>query len=74
LISGLADVPVLPWDEGGGAVEKILAVVKIEDGKMTSGLLVITGRSVDDEIALIAEKARAKFFVFAKLSGTPGAM
>src|SRR5712692_1569106 len=73
LLSGLTDMPVLPWDKGGGAVEKVLAVVKIEDGKMTAGLLLIARRRVHDEVALIAEKARAKFLVFAKLSGTHGA-
>ena len=74
MIRGLADVPILAGDEGSGAIKKILAVVKIEDGKITTGLPVISGRSVDDEVAPIAEKARAKFLVFAKLSGTHGAM
>src|SRR5229473_1056280 len=74
VIGGLADVPILPGDEGCGAVEKILAVMKIEDGKMARGLLGVSGRSVNDEVALIAEKARAELFVFAELSGTHGAM
>lgn len=56
LISGLTDMPVLPRDERGGAVEKILAVVKIEDGKIMTGLLMIARRRVHDEVALIAEK------------------
>jgi len=30
-IHGLPDVPVLPGDEGSGAIEEILAVMKIED-------------------------------------------
>src|ERR1700687_3964234 len=32
MIRGLADVPVLPGNEGSGAIEKILAVMKVEDG------------------------------------------
>src|SRR6267378_7555234 len=74
IIRGLADVPILTRDEGSRTIEKILAVVKIEDGKMARGLLGVAGRSVDDEVALVAEKARAKLFVFAELSGTHGAM
>src|SRR6266478_4213903 len=74
LIGGLADAPVLPGDEGSGAIEKILAVMKIEDGKMARGLIGVAGRSVNDEVALIAEKARAELFVFAELSRTHGAM
>src|SRR5216683_1324600 len=74
MIGSLADMPVLPGDEGGCAVEKILAVMKIEDGKMARGQLSVSGRSVNDEVALIAEKARAELFVFAELSGTHGAM
>ena len=74
IIRSLADMPVLPGDKGSGAIEKILAVVKIEDGEMTRRLIVVTGRRVNDEIALVAEKARAEFFVFAKLTGTHGAI
>src|SRR5208282_3502258 len=33
LVRGLPDVPILPGDERSGAIEKILPVMKIEDGK-----------------------------------------
>ena len=74
MIGGLANVPVLAGNEGSGAIEKILAVVKIENGEMAGGLIGVSGRRVDNEVALVAEKARAEFFVFAELSGTHGAI
>src|SRR5229473_1965910 len=74
VIRGLPNVPVLPGDEGGSAIEEILAVMKIEDGETAPGLVGVSGRRVNDEVALIAEKARAELFVYAELSGTHGAM
>src|SRR6266567_2984323 len=74
MIRSLPDVQVLPGDEGSDAIEEILAVMKIQDGEMARGLVRVSGRRVNDEVALIAEKARAEFFVFAELSGTHGAM
>src|SRR5260370_9789807 len=74
MMRGLPDVPVLPRDEGSGAIKEILAVMKIQDREMARGLVRVSGRRVNDEVALIAEKARAEFFVFAELSGTHGAM
>jgi hypothetical protein len=65
IVGGLADVPVLAGDEGSGAIEKILAIVKVENREMAPGLLRVTRRSVDDEVALVAEEARAELFVFA---------
>src|SRR5216684_471801 len=50
MIGGLPHVPVLPRDEGSGAIEKILAVMKIEDGEMAPGLVGVPGGSVDDEV------------------------
>src|SRR6266478_164700 len=50
MIGSLPDMPVLPGDEGSGAVEKILAVVEIEDRKMARGLAVVAGRRVNDEV------------------------
>src|SRR6202008_2553265 len=41
IISGLADVPVLAGDEGSGAVEKILAVLKIENRETGSRLVIV---------------------------------
>src|SRR5207247_6045736 len=74
MIGGLANVPVLAGNEGSGAIEKILAVVKIENGEMAGGLIGVSGRRVDNEVALVAEKARAELFVFAELCGTQGAI
>src|SRR2546426_5029773 len=74
MIRSLPDVPVLPRDEGSGAIEEILAVMKIEDREMTQGLVSVSGRRVNDEVALIAEKARAELFVFAELSRAHGAI
>src|SRR6266478_5564340 len=48
IVRGLADVPVLPGDEGSGAIEKILAVMKIEDGETAAWLARVAGGSVDD--------------------------
>jgi sulfite reductase beta subunit-like hemoprotein len=47
-----------------------LSVVEIEDGKAAIGLLVVAGREIDDEVALIAKEARAKGVVFAELTVT----
>ena len=74
MICGLSDVPVLPLDEGSGAIEEILAVMKIEDREMAQGLVSVSGWRVKDEVALIAEKARAELFVFAELSRAHGAI
>src|SRR5260370_3476894 len=74
VVRGLPHMPVLPGDEGSGAVETILAVMKIDDREMAPGLIRISRRNANDEGALIAEKARAELFVFAELSGTHGAM
>src|SRR5580692_10741862 len=65
-----------PWTfqscKGCGAVEKILSVVKIEDREAAIGLLVVSGREIDDKVALIAEKARTEIIVFAKLAVVHG--
>ena len=74
LIRGLPDVPVLARDKGSGSIEEILAIMKIEDRKMAPGPVSISGRRVNDEVALIAKKARAELFVFAELSRTHGAI
>ena len=69
VIGGAMNVPVLAG-EGGGAVEKILTVLEIEDREAAPGLLVVAGREIDDQVALIAQEARAKLIVFAELAGT----
>ena len=74
MVGGLADVPVHAGNEGGGAIEKILAVVKIEDGKTAAGLIVVAGREIDDEVALVSEEARAETFVLAEIGAAHGAM
>ena len=74
VIRSLPDVPVLARDKGSGSIEEILAIMKIEDRKMAPGPVSISGRRVNDEVALIAKKARAELFVFAELSRTHGAI
>src|SRR6266705_3511987 len=71
---GLSNAPILPRDEGGGAIEEILSVMKIEDRKMAPGLVSVSGRRINDEVALVAEEPGVKLSVFAELSGTHGAM
>ncbi len=61
------NVPVLAR-EGGGAVEKILTVLEIEDREAAVGLFVVAGWNVDDQVALIAQEARAELIVFAELA------
>ena len=56
IVGGVADVPIHAGDEGGGAIEKILAVVHVQNRKAAFGLLVIPRRKINDEIALIAEE------------------
>src|SRR2546425_8600232 len=73
-IRRLPDVPVLSWNERRCAIEKILPVMKIQDGKMPRGLLRVSRWRVDDKVSLIAKEARAKLFVFAELSEIHGAM
>ena len=67
IISCAVDVPVLP-SEGGGAVEKILAVVEIEDWEAALWWFVVARWDVDDQVALIAQEARAELLVFAELA------
>lgn len=74
VVGSLADMPIHARDEGSGAVEKILAVVKIKDGIGALGLLVVAGREIDDEVAAIAQKARGELLVLDEIWGVHGAM
>ena len=74
MIRGLADVPILPRNKRGSAVEKILAIVKIEDRETARRLFCVTGRRVNDKVALIAKEARAESFVLAEIRSAHGAM
>ena len=56
LVGGAMHVPILPT-EGGGAIEKILAVLQVENGKMGERLIVIARRKINDEIATVAQEA-----------------
>ena len=56
IVSGVADVPIHSGNEGRGAIEKILAVVHVQNGKAALRLLVIARWKINDEIALIAEE------------------
>src|SRR5437879_1739117 len=72
IVGGVAHVPVHAGNKGSGAVEKILPVVHIEDWEAPVRLVVISGREIDNEVALIAKKARAKLFMFVELGGAHG--
>jgi hypothetical protein len=54
IVGSLSHVPVHAWNEGGGAIEEILTVVEIEDGKGALEVRVVAGGKIDDEIALVA--------------------
>ena len=56
IVGGVADVPIHARNEGSGAIEKILAVVHVQNGKAALRLLVIARWKINDEIALIAEE------------------
>ena len=56
IVSGVADVPIHSGNEGGGAIEKILAVVHVQNGKAALRLLVIARWKINDEITLITEE------------------
>src|SRR4249920_3407542 len=60
VIGGVTDVPILPRNEGRGAIKKILSVMEIENGVLPVRLRVIAGREINNQIALITEKARGK--------------
>ena len=68
IVGGLPDVPIHAGNKGSGAVEKVLAIVQVENREAALRLLVIAGRKIDDEVALIAKEARAKGVVFAELA------
>src|SRR6266404_7248529 len=72
IVRCVADVPIHSGNEGGGAIEKILAVVHVQDWKAALRLLVIARRKINDEITLIAEETRAELFVPVKLGCAHG--
>ncbi len=72
IVRCVADVPIHSGNEGGGAIEKILAVVHVQDWKAALRLLVIARRKINDEITLIAEETRAELFVPEKLGCAHG--
>src|SRR5579885_3577911 len=51
-----------------------VAVVQIEHGKAPPSLVIVAGRKIDDEVALVAQEPGAKLFVLAQLTGAHGAM
>ncbi len=55
-------------------LKKVLPVVKTKDGKVAPGLIVVARWHVNNQVALIAEKAGAKLFVLTESSGTHGAI
>src|SRR5260370_7349834 len=67
VVGGLADVPVHAGNEGGGAVEKILAIVQVKNREAPPRLLAIAGRKIHDEVALVAQEARAELFMLVEV-------
>jgi hypothetical protein len=74
MIRGLADVPILTGNERSGAVEEILAIVKIEDRETVRGLFRVSGRRINDKVALIAKEARVESFMLAEIWSAHGAI
>src|SRR5260370_17571287 len=68
IIRGLPDMPVLARDEGSGAVEEVLAVVKIEDRETAAGLAGTFGRRGNDKVPVFVEKRRREYFSVSDLS------
>ena len=66
VVCGALNVPVLAG-KGCGAIKEILAVVEIKDREATPRLLIVAGREIDDQVALIPEEARAELVVFARI-------
>src|SRR6266404_539694 len=72
IVGSVADVPVHTGNEGGGAVEEVLAIVQVESREAPLRLLVVDGGKIHNEVALVAEKAGAEFLVLVELRGAHG--
>src|SRR6266404_4251408 len=72
IVGGVADVPIHAGNEGGGAIEQVLAIVQVENRKAALRLLVVAGGKIHNEVALVAEKAGAEFLVLVELRGAHG--
>jgi hypothetical protein len=51
LFCGFVEAPFVA-EEGGGAIEEVLTVVEIEDGKTAGWIIVLAGRQIHDDIAI----------------------
>ena len=51
----LLNLPGTTRDERGAWIKEVLAVLKVEDGVMTVGVLVVIGWEIEDDVAWIGE-------------------
>jgi len=73
-IGGFAHAPVHAGNKRSCAVEKILAIVQVENREAALRLLVIAGRKIDDEVALVAKEARAELLMLVEVGSAHGTM
>src|SRR5882672_182674 len=73
-IRGIPNMPIHSGNIGRATVEKILAIMQIEDGKMALRLVVVAWGKVNNDAARVAQVPRRKLVVFAKLSSAHGAI
>jgi hypothetical protein len=59
-LRGLIDVPLLPRHKGRGSVEQILPVIQVKNGIVPLWFLVITGRQINQYVAVFVEKTGMK--------------
>ena len=55
VIGRLPNVPIHAGDEGGCAIEKVLAVMQIKDRKCAARLVIVARREINDQVALVAQ-------------------
>src|SRR5215472_11709310 len=55
-VGGRVGAPRAAWYVGGAAVEEILAIVEIEDGKSAGGLVRVGFRQVDFDVAIVGQE------------------
>jgi hypothetical protein len=54
-VRGLVEIPFLAAERRGG-VEQVLAVVHVEHGIAAVQILVVAGRQMDEDVAVVAER------------------
>src|SRR3712207_1801760 len=64
----LVHAPVLPGYEGGRAVEEVLPVVQVEHRVAAPRLALVTGREVDQHVAVCGKELRVELRVRAEVA------